>query len=277
MLFGFNKSVNSILNLIVAYKQKLQNTNDRTLSSVSLSYPGVMSQAKNVASSTQSLDSNQNLETGKFKNKKKKLTKYLLNLKATLVYMQHSYKLNEAIGKQISMLLQIDRFEAKCGSIQQCQNVQQNILLIRILTLIGEFYLRHDKLIDAEMCCQEIAALNSMSYLYLYLKGRIHEYKQEIGQAKIHYQNALSINPYHIPSLQQLSIVLCLMEDFHLAEKMIRDAISLNNSLPDSWHILARVLEYLDDSQSALKCYQTCLQLEATNPIIPFTTLTRIL
>ncbi|CAF0934877.1 unnamed protein product, partial [Brachionus calyciflorus] len=45
----------------------------------------------------------------------------------------------------------------------------------------------------------------------------------------------------------------------------------------DSWHILARVLDYQNDSQSALKCYQTCLQLETTNPIIPFTSLTRIL
>lgn len=191
--------------------------------------------------------------------------------------LQHSYKLNESIGKSISMLIQIDRLEAKMNGIQQCQVVQQNILLIRILTLIGEFYLRHEKLIDAEMCCQEIAVLNSMSYLYLYLKGRIHEYKEEFSQAKIYYQNALSINPYHIPSLQQLSIVLCFLEDFHLAEKMIRDAISLNNSLPDSWQILARVLDYQNDNQSALKCYQTCIQLEATNPIIPFTTLTRIL
>lgn len=175
------------------------------------------------------------------------------------------------------MLIQSDRFEAKLGGIHHSQSVQQNILLIRILTLIGEFYLRHDKLIDAEMCCQEIASLNSMSYLYIYLKGRIHEYKQEYSQAKQDYQNALSINPYHIQSLQQMSIVLCYLEDFHLAEKMIRDAISLNNSLPDSWHILARVLDYQNDNQSALKCYQTCLQLEATNPIIPFTSLTRIL
>lgn len=64
MMFGFNKSVNSILNLIVAYKQKLQNTNERAASSISLSQPGVMSQAKNMAfmSNSQSLDSIQNLD-----------------------------------------------------------------------------------------------------------------------------------------------------------------------------------------------------------------------
>ena len=87
----------------------------------------------------------------------------------------------------------------------------------------------------------------------------------------------MSINPHHIQSLQQMSLVLCHQQNFHLAEKMIRDAISLNSSMPDSWHILARVLDYQNDNQSSMKCYQTCLQLETTNPIIPFTSLTRIL
>lgn len=108
-------------------------------------------------------------------------------------------------------------------------------------------------------------------------KGRIFEYKSEFQQAKASYQNALSINPYHIASLQQMALVLCQLQDFHLAEKMIRDAIALNSSLPDSWQILARVLDFQNDNQSAMKCYQTSLQLEATNPILPFTSLTRVL
>ena len=74
-MFGFNKSVNSILNLIVAYKQKLQNTNERATSSMSLSQPGIMSQAKNIAfsqSQSQSLDPNQNIDTSKKIKIKKK-------------------------------------------------------------------------------------------------------------------------------------------------------------------------------------------------------------
>lgn len=85
MLFDFNKSVNSILNLIVAYKQKLQNTNDRALSSVSLSQSGVMSQAKNIAFIGQTLDSNLNLETSKLKKKIKKFIKFFF-LKLKLLY-----------------------------------------------------------------------------------------------------------------------------------------------------------------------------------------------
>ena len=65
-----------------------------------------------------------------------------------------------------------------------------------------------------------------------------------------------------------MSLVLCYQQNFHLAEKMIRDAISLNSSMPDSWHILARVLDYQNDNQSSMKCYQTCLQLETSCDIV---------
>jgi tetratricopeptide (TPR) repeat protein len=212
--------------------------------------------------------------------------------------LQQTYKLNETVGKTVTMLIQTDQLALKYGnSHAQSNNIQQVLILVKILTQIGEFYLRHDKLSDAESCCQEMALIHPMSYLYIYLvnlrewfrliqvrnnffpvfqKGRIYEYKQDYQQAKLCYQNALSINPHHIQSLHQMAIVLCEMNNFHLAEKMIRDAISLNSSLPDSWHILARILEFQDDSQSSFKCYQTCLQLEATNPILPFTSITRI-
>jgi tetratricopeptide repeat protein 7 len=197
---------------------------------------------------------------------------------ASLLSLQHNYKLNETIGKTSTMLLEADQLALKYGySHVKSHEIQQILVLVRILTQIGEFYLRHEKLNDAEQCCQEISVIHPMSYLHIYLKGRIFEFKQDYLQAKLCYQNALSINPHHISSLQQMAIVLCRMQNFHLAEKMIRDAISLNSSLPDSWHILARILDYQNDNQSAMKCYQTCLQLEATAPILPFSSLTRIL
>lgn len=90
--------------------------------------------------------------------------------KASLLNLQHTYKLNEAIGKTVTMLVQSDQLALKYGgSALQSQNMQQILILVRILTQIGEFYLRHDKLADAEACCQEIASIHPMSYLYIYL------------------------------------------------------------------------------------------------------------
>ena len=197
--------------------------------------------------------------------------------KASLLHLQNLYKLNETIGKTVTMLVQTDQLAFRYGnSVLEANNLKQLLILVRILCQIGEFYLRHDKLSDAEMCCQDIATNHPLSYLHIYLRGRIFEYKQDYKQARICYQNSLSINPHHIQSLQQMALVLCHLQEFHLAEKMIRDAIVLNSSLPDSWHILARSLDYQNDSQSAV-AYKTCLQLEATHPILPFSSLTRIL
>ena len=74
------------------------------------------------------------------------------------------------IGKSVTMLLNSDQLSLLYGNTHsQPQNIQQILILVRILTQIGEFYLRHDKLADAEMCCQEIYSLHPISYLHIYL------------------------------------------------------------------------------------------------------------
>ena len=207
---------------------------------------------------------------------------------ASLANLQNTFKLNEAIGKTITMLLQTDTYITKQISQQQQNlslNYQQNsnktvenlLQLIRILSEICEFYLRHDRLKDAEQCLNEIGTLHSMSYTYMYLKGRINQHKKDYVNAKLCYNNALSINPTHINSLEQISICLYYLNEFNLAEKMIRDAIAMNSSLPHLWYILGYILDASNDSETALKCYQTSIQLESTNPIVQFASLTKIL
>ncbi len=261
ILFGFSQSHNSILALIL-FRQKLQS-----------------SQKEKMGGSAASSTVNQQQQMPFFNKQQNTATTDWQNFEsAALLSLQQIYKLNDTIGKTVTMLIQTDQLSMQYGnSVLESHNLQQLLVLVRILCQIGEFYLRHDKLLDAEMCCQEIASKHPLSYLHIYLRGRIFEYKQDYAQAKVCYQNALSINPHHIQSLQQMSLALCHVQNFHLAEKMIRDAIALNSTLPDSWHILARVLDYQSDNQQAMNCYHTCLQLEATYPIVPFSSLTRIL
>jgi hypothetical protein len=90
--------------------------------------------------------------------------------KASLLNLQNIYKLNESLGKTVSMLVQTDQLSNKYGgSFSQSQNIQHVLILVRILAQIGEFYLRHDKINDAENCCQEISYIHPMSYLHIYL------------------------------------------------------------------------------------------------------------
>ena len=91
---------------------------------------------------------------------------------ASLLSLQHYYRLNDAIGKTVTMLIHTDQLAFKYGNnVLESHNLQQLLVLVRILCQIGEFYLRHDKLNDAEMCCQEIATSHPLSYLHLYLRG----------------------------------------------------------------------------------------------------------
>ncbi len=84
--------------------------------------------------------------------------------------LQRYYKLNEAIGKSVTMLLHNDQLTFNYDfTYEEAQNLKQVLILVRILTQIGEFYLRHGKLVDAENCCQEIASIHPMSYLHIYL------------------------------------------------------------------------------------------------------------
>jgi tetratricopeptide (TPR) repeat protein len=215
---------------------------------------------------------------------------------SSMTNIQNSFKLNEAIGKTITILLQNDQFLYKytqnnlenmttspisCASAllstSNTKTIMYLLQLIRILSEICEFYLRHDCLKDAESCCVEICTLHPMSHLSMYLKGRIQQHKNEHVSAKQFYMNALSINPYHLESMEQLGLVLYELGDYSLAEKMIRDAISVNNSLPQLWSLLGLILDAQGDAESSMKCYQTALQLESTNPIVPFSSLTKII
>ena len=90
-------------------------------------------------------------------------------LKASFLNLLQTFKLNDAIGTTVSMLVQNDQLSFKYENLPNTLNVENTLALVRILTQIGEFYLRHNKLKDAEQCCQEISTIQPMSYLTFYL------------------------------------------------------------------------------------------------------------
>lgn len=197
--------------------------------------------------------------------------------------LQNTLKLNEAIGKTIAVFMENDHllFKTPNGTQQHSnsntKSIESLLQIINILVHIGEFYLRHKHIADAESCCNEIRLLHPMSYSYMYLKGCICMAKQDFSQARAFFTSALSINPQHIKSLEQLSVALCYLNEYNLAESMTRDAISLQSSSIQLWSLLGRILEKLNDNESSMKCYETALKLEATDPIVSFTCLNKIL
>ena len=96
---------------------------------------------------------------------------------------------------------------------------------IRTWLLTGELYLRLGQVDAAEMCCTEARQVFPLSYLILYLRGAIHQAREEWEEAKTCLQNSLSIYPRHLASLQALGLLHLRLGSPRLGELALRAAI----------------------------------------------------
>jgi len=145
---------------------------------------------------------------------------------------------------------------------------------IRTWLLTGELYLRLGQLEAAELCANEARQVYPLSYMILYLKGAIHQHKEEWEEAKSCYQNSLSIYPRHLSSLQALGLVHLKLGSPRLAELSLRSAIRLEPTNHVSWYNLGLVMETIEDEQeTAANCLTTAQSLESSSPILPFSTI----
>ncbi|XP_043210109.1 tetratricopeptide repeat protein 7B-like isoform X1 [Amphibalanus amphitrite] len=145
-------------------------------------------------------------------------------------------------------------------------------LQIQIWLLSAELYLKLDQVSQAISCVQEASTIAPASHHVLYMKGLVHEYKHEFEEAKQHYSDALALNPHHIKSLQHIGLVHHYLGSHRLAEKMLRDAIQLEPLVHRTWYNLGKVLEFLGENEAAADCFMTAVHIEASAPVLPFTT-----
>jgi len=145
---------------------------------------------------------------------------------------------------------------------------------IRTWLMTGELYLRLGQVDAAELCANEARQVYPLSYLILYLKGAIHQHREEWDQAKTCYQNSLSIYPRHLASLQSLGLLHLKLGSPRLAELALRAAIRLDPHSHVSWFNLGLVMETIEnESETAANCFATAQTIEATSPILPFSTI----
>ena len=101
---------------------------------------------------------------------------------------------------------------------------------IRTWLLTGELYLRLGQVDAAEMCCTEARQVFPLSYLILYLRGAIHQSREEWEEAKTCLQNSLSIYPRHLASLQGLGLLHLKLGSPRLGELALRAAIRFEST-----------------------------------------------
>ncbi|XP_035208898.1 tetratricopeptide repeat protein 7B-like [Stegodyphus dumicola] len=149
------------------------------------------------------------------------------------------------------------------------------LLQLHIWLLIVDLYLRLGQLKEAEASINEANALFPLSHQLMVMKGRIHECRQEYNEAKLCFQNAVSVNPFHVKALQHLSMVHHTLGNSRLAEKLLRDAVTIDPMSHQSWFNMGKILQDMGDYVTSSECISTAIELEATCPILPFSNIPR--
>lgn len=149
--------------------------------------------------------------------------------------------------------------------------------LAQIWLHAAEVYIGMGKAAEATACTQEAANLFPMSHNVLFMKGQVAELRGNVDEAKRWYEEALSISPTHVKTMQRLSLILHQLQRYSLAEKILRDAVQVNSTAHDVWNSLGEVLQAQGNDAAATECFLTALELEASCPILSFTIIPRAL
>ncbi|XP_075879610.1 tetratricopeptide repeat protein 7B isoform X1 [Nelusetta ayraudi] len=149
--------------------------------------------------------------------------------------------------------------------------------LAQIWLHAAEVYTSMSKPAEAAACTQEAANLFPTSHHVLYMRGQIAELRGNMDEAKRWYEEALSINPTHVKTMQRLGLILHQLQRYSLSEKVLRDAVQVNSTAHDVWNSLGEVLQAQGNAAAATECFLTALELEASSPILPFTIIPRAL
>ncbi|XP_014851201.1 PREDICTED: tetratricopeptide repeat protein 7B isoform X1 [Poecilia mexicana] len=151
------------------------------------------------------------------------------------------------------------------------------LTLAQIWLHAAEVYIGMSKPAEATACTQEAANLCPTSHNMMYMRGQIAELRGNTDEAKRWYEEALSINPTHVKTMQRLGLILHQLQRYSLSEKVLRDAVQVNSTSHDVWNSLGEVLQAQGNAAAATECFLTALELEASSPILPFTIIPRAL
>lgn len=133
-----------------------------------------------------------------------------------------------------------------------------------------------NRLEEVELCVEEALLTFPSSHQAIYLKGKLKHLAGRLNEAKTAYLGALSAYPGHIASLRQLALVYQAEGNMAMAEKTLRDLVSIDPLDHLTWFALGRVLADQRDPQSG-ECFTAALNLEQTTPLLPYTIIPRVI
>ncbi|KFO18450.1 Tetratricopeptide repeat protein 7A [Fukomys damarensis] len=139
----------------------------------------------------------------------------------------------------------------------------------------AELFMEQRHLKEAGFCIQEAAGLFPTSHSVLYMRGRLAEVKGSLEEARQLYQEALTVNPDSTRIMHSLGLMLSQLGHKSLAQKVLRDAVERQSTCHEAWQGLGQVLQAQGQTEAAVDCYLTALELEASSPVLPFSIIPR--
>ncbi|XP_036781758.2 tetratricopeptide repeat protein 7A isoform X2 [Manis pentadactyla] len=139
----------------------------------------------------------------------------------------------------------------------------------------AELFMEQQHLKEAGFCIQEAAGLFPTSHSVLYMRGRLAETKGSLEEAKQLYKEALTVNPDGVRIMHSLGLMLSRLGHKGLAQKVLRDAVERQSTCHEAWQGLGEVLQAQGQSEAAVDCFLTALELEASSPVLPFSIIPR--
>nr|XP_048272261.1 tetratricopeptide repeat protein 7A isoform X2 [Myodes glareolus] len=139
----------------------------------------------------------------------------------------------------------------------------------------AELFMEQRHLKEAGFCIQEAAGLFPTSHSVLYMRGRLAEVKGNLEEAKQLYKEALTVNPDGVCIMSSLGLMLRKLGHKSLAQKVLRDAVERQSTCHEAWQGLGEVLQDQGQNEAAVDCFLTALELEASNPVLPFSIIPR--
>ncbi|KAL7677945.1 hypothetical protein ACOME3_004174 [Neoechinorhynchus agilis] len=146
----------------------------------------------------------------------------------------------------------------------------------QIWLLAAELYIQAEMYDDAKRCVDDAIAVNHKSAENHYMLGRIEEESGQPEQALEKYQFVLSYQPDHTNSAKRAAhILLNLKDDMVLSSLNCRNALTVDGSDHETWHIYSKCLYKQGYTDEALKCIEKAVDLESTVGIVPLKSICR--
>jgi len=156
--------------------------------------------------------------------------------------------------------------------------VASNPILANLWLATAEAFAQAGQYSDAADCLQEVRALDSTKAELFYQEGCMLEMQDMLNEALVQYQRALAIEFNHIMARIRIATICHKSKDLNLAEQMLSAVLRTEPTSHQAWFLLGSVLkEKAGEEKRTSECFQRAVELDKTAPVLPFSTIPRVL